>query len=231
MSASWKILNLSFNNLTDLHPRVLKPLSSLIHLQAHSNPWECNCQLLGLRDWLASSAITLNSYCQNPPSMRGRALRYIKWTDITNCITPSTNVSRVWAVKSLHIHHKTTAVMMAWRKVTTHGKHLENTETESVTFWEQIRASPANRFFRENTLGNPLETTAVLPVQVQLTSSVNLNLEKSALPIDAASASGKTSLICTQEVEKLNEAFDILLAFFHLSLCFNHFLDLQSCSI
>ncbi|KAG3266623.1 leucine rich repeat containing 70 [Ictidomys tridecemlineatus] len=218
MGASLKILNLSFNNLTDIHPRVFMPLSSLTHLQANSNPWECNCTLLGLRDWLASSSITLNIYCQNPPSMRGRALCYIKWTDITNCIPSSTNVSRLWAVKPLHVHHKTTALMMAWHKVSTNGKHLENIETESVTFWERIRTSPANRFFQENTFANPLETTAVLPVQIQLTTSVNLNLEQnSALRIDTASVSGKTSLICTQEVEKLNEAFDILLTFFILA--------------
>ncbi|XP_006876250.1 PREDICTED: leucine-rich repeat-containing protein 70 [Chrysochloris asiatica] len=218
MGASLKILNLSFNNLTDLHPKVLKPLSSLIHLQANSNPWECNCQLLGLRDWLVSSAITLNIYCQNPPSLRGRALHYIKWTDFTNCATSSSNVSRTWAEKSLHIHHKTTALMMAWHKVTTNGKHLENAETGSITFGEQIHTSPASRFFQENTFGNPLETTAVLPMQIQLTSSINVNFEEnSPLPSDAAPVSGKTSLICAQEVEKLNEAFDILLAFFILA--------------
>ncbi|XP_076973383.1 leucine-rich repeat-containing protein 70 [Tamandua tetradactyla] len=218
MGGSLKILNLSFNNLTDLHPRVFKPLSSLIHLQANSNPWECNCKLLGLRDWLASSAITVNIYCQDPPSMRGRALHYIKWTDFTNCFTSSTNVPRVWTVKSLHIHHKTTALMMAWRKITTNGKYLESTETESVTFGERIHTSPASRFSQETTFGNTLETTAILPVQVQLTPSVNLNLEKTSfLPVDAASVSGKTSLICTQEVEELNKAFDILLAFFILA--------------
>lgn len=104
--------------------------------------------------------------------------------------------------------------MMAWHKVTTNGKHLEN--IESVTFWEGVRTSPASTFSQENTIANPLETTAVLPVQIQLTS-VNLNLEKnSALPIDAAPVSGKTP-ICMQEVEKLNEAFDILLAFFILA--------------
>lgn len=108
--------------------------------------------------------------------------------------------------------------MMAWHKVSTDGKHLENTETESFTSWEGTRTSPASRFVQENTLGNPLETAAVFPVQIQLTTSVNLNLEKhSALQIDAASMSGKTSPICTQEVEKLNEAFDILLAFFILA--------------
>ncbi|XP_051028563.1 leucine-rich repeat-containing protein 70 [Acomys russatus] len=107
--------------------------------------------------------------------------------------------------------------MMAWHKVTTSGNHLENTVTESITVWEWIRASPASRFFQENTPGNTLETTAVLPVQIQLTT-VNLNSEKnSALPIDASSMSRKTSLNCTQENEKLNEAFDILLAFFILA--------------
>ncbi|KAM6224752.1 leucine-rich repeat-containing protein 70 [Rhynchocyon petersi] len=218
MGATLKILNLSFNNLTDLHPKVLKPLSSLVHLQANSNPWDCNCKLLGLRDWLLSSAITQNIFCQNPPSMRGKALHYVKWADFTNCSLSSSNVSRTWAVKSLHVHHKTTALMMAWHKVTTNGKHLENTETESVTFWEQIQTSPARRFFQDNTFGNPLSTTALLPMQIQLTSSVNLNLEKhSALPSDAAAVSGKASLICTKEVEKLNEAFDILLAFFILA--------------
>ena len=214
MGASLKILNLSFNNLTDLHPRVLKPLSSLIHLQADSNPWDCSCRLLGLRDWLASSAITLNIFCQNPPSMRGRALHYVKWTDFTNCVTSSANVSRTWAITSLHIYHKTTTLMMAWHKITTNGKHLEN--TESVTFGERIRTSPAGRLFQENTFGNPLQTTAMLPVQIQRSSPVNLE-KNSALPIDAASVSGKTSPICTQEVEKLNEAFDILLAFFILA--------------
>lgn len=148
--------------------------------------------------------------------MRGRALHRIKWTDFTNCVTSSTNVSRAWAVQFPQIHHKTTVLMMAWHEVTTDGKHLEN--IESVTFWEQARASLTSRVFQENTFGNPLETTGVLPVQIQLTSSVNLNLEKnSTLPTNATSVSGKTSLICTQEVEKLNEAFDILLAFFILA--------------
>lgn len=146
--------------------------------------------------------------------MCGRALHYIKWTDCTDCDISSTNVTRAWAIKSLHIHHKTTALMMAWHKVTTNGKHLENTETISIG--EQ--SSPSSRFFQENTFANPLEATAVLPVKLQLASSVNLNLEKtSALPVDATSVSGKTSLICTQEVERLNEAFDILLAFFILA--------------
>ncbi|XP_006891566.1 PREDICTED: leucine-rich repeat-containing protein 70 [Elephantulus edwardii] len=213
MGASLKILNLSFNNLTDLHPRVLKPLSSLVRLQANFNPWECNCKLLGLRDWLASSAITLNIFCQNPPSLRGRALHYIKWTDVTNCSVLLTNRSRTLDIKSLYTHQKTTAFMMAWHKVTTNGKHLENTDAENATFGEQIHTSSASRVFQDNTFGNPLETTSLLPVHIQFTSSIN----HSALPSDTVAVSGETSLICTQEVEKLNEAFDILLAFFILA--------------
>lgn len=137
-------------------------------------------------------------------------------TDFINCVTSSSNVSRAWAVKSPCIRHKSTALMMAWREVTTDGAHWDG--AKSLTFWEQIGASPAGRPFQESAFGDPRATSAVLPVQIQLTSSVNLNLEKnSTLPVDVAAVSGKTALICTQEVEKLNEAFDILLAFFILA--------------
>lgn len=107
--------------------------------------------------------------------------------------------------------------MMAWHKVSTSGKPLENTVVENSSVWEPIRDSLASRTFPENTLGNTLETTALVPVHTQFTS-LTLNSEKNTtLPIDASSASGKPSLICTQEAEKVNEAFDFLLAFFILA--------------
>lgn len=84
---------------------------------------------------------------------------------------------------------------------------------ESSRVWEPARASPASRPFQESTLANALETTAVVSAQTQLTSVTLTSEKNTALPIDASSVSGKASLICTQEVEKLNEAFDFLLAF------------------
>ncbi|XP_078010646.1 leucine-rich repeat-containing protein 70 [Phascolarctos cinereus] len=215
VGASLKILNLSFNNLTDLRPRVLKSLSSLIHLQASYNPWDHSCKLLSLRDWLTSLAITLNIYCQNPPSMHGRALHYIKSSEFAD--TSPTNGSPAWAVESLQIHHTTMALMMAWHKLATFGKHFEKSETESVTFRGRVLTSTPSRFFQEHVFENPSETTTELPVQIQL-NPVNLSMENSSvLPTNAGSLTQETALICTQEVEKLNQAFDILLVFFILA--------------
>lgn len=115
------------------------------------------------------------------------------------------------------IHHTTTALMMAWHKVSTSGNPLESPVAESSRVWEPARASPASRPFQESTLANALETTAVVSAQTQLTSVTLTSEKNTALPIDASSVSGKASLICTQEVEKLNEAFDFLLAFFILA--------------
>nr|XP_044994889.1 leucine-rich repeat-containing protein 70 [Jaculus jaculus] len=107
---------------------------------------------------------------------------------------------------------------MAWYKVTTSGNYLENAEAESVAIRDRVRASPASRVLEESAFGNSLENATVLPVQTQLTSSVKLNLEgNGALPADAASVSGETPVMCAQEVQKLNEAFDILLALFILA--------------
>uniref|UniRef100_A0A8D2QFY4 Leucine rich repeat containing 70 n=1 Tax=Zonotrichia albicollis TaxID=44394 RepID=A0A8D2QFY4_ZONAL len=41
MGRSLKVLNLAFNNITELQPEVLKPLVSLTHLQVYANPWNC----------------------------------------------------------------------------------------------------------------------------------------------------------------------------------------------
>ncbi|XP_024070661.1 leucine-rich repeat-containing protein 70 [Terrapene carolina triunguis] len=225
MGSFLKILNLASNNLTDLQPKVLKPLVSLTHLQANNNPWNCSCTLLGLRNWLALSSISVKIHCQNPPSMRGRPLHYVKWTEFTNCAITTTNPETAWSVASVGIHHSTATLVMAWRMVTTYDTlvHLENAGTKRVTFWGRAPTTSASRFlYEEYAAGNPSEATTVLSVLPVQTAAqivpVNLTMEqKSEFPPDAASVSLKTSLICTQQVEKLNQAFDILLAFFILA--------------
>uniref|UniRef100_A0A8C8S4J3 LRRCT domain-containing protein n=1 Tax=Pelusios castaneus TaxID=367368 RepID=A0A8C8S4J3_9SAUR len=102
---SLKILNLASNNLTNLQPTVLKPLVSLIHLQANHNPWNCSCKLFGLRNWLASSSISVKIHCHSPPRMRGRPVHYIKRTEFTNCAITPTNPVIAQGVASAGIHH------------------------------------------------------------------------------------------------------------------------------
>ncbi|XP_074851629.1 leucine-rich repeat-containing protein 70 [Carettochelys insculpta] len=225
MGTSLKVLNLASNNLTNLQPKVLKPLVSLTHLQANNNPWNCTCKLYGLRNWLAASSVSVKIHCQNPLSMRGRLLHYVKWTEFTDCDVSITNPETAWSVATVGIQHSTTTLVVASHTLTTYDTliHLKNTTTKHVTFREGTPTPSASRFlYEEYAAGSPSEATTMLPVLPVETAiqivPVNLTMEqKSVFPSDAASISLKTSLICTQQVEKLNQAFDILLVFFILA--------------
>ncbi|XP_055647486.1 leucine-rich repeat-containing protein 70 [Falco peregrinus] len=228
MGQSLKILSLAFNNITELHPEVVKPLASLTHLQVNYNPWNCSCEMLGLLNWLASSPISVKIHCWNPPSMRGRPLHYIKWTQFANCSDPTASPDTAWSLGSAGVRHSATTLLMAWHKGNRHNtfepfEQFVNAETEYVAFWEGITATAANPLPYEENAAEILSraTTVLSTLAVQMPAQivpVNRTVEeKGLLPTDAAPVSLKTSLFCTQQVEKLNQAFDILLAFFILA--------------
>nr|XP_025962487.1 leucine-rich repeat-containing protein 70 [Dromaius novaehollandiae] len=222
MGHSLKILSLAFNNITELQPEVLKPLVSLTHLQLNYNPWNCSCKMLGLHKWLASSSVSVKIHCQSPLSMRGRPLHYVKWTPFANCSSRTASPEKVWNLGSGDISHSTTTLLMAWHKVERHNmsEQFFNVDARYVNFWEGATATSANPLpYEKSAAENPSQATMVLsllPVQIPAQiSPVNTTVDdKSLSPSDAASVSLKTSLLCTQQVEKLNQAFDILLAFF-----------------
>uniref|UniRef100_A0A8B9QQA7 Uncharacterized protein n=1 Tax=Apteryx owenii TaxID=8824 RepID=A0A8B9QQA7_APTOW len=107
------LVYLTFNNITELQPEVLKPLVSLTHLQLNYNPWNCSCKMLRLHKWLASSSVSVKIHCQSPLSMRGRPLHYIKWTPFANCSSPTASPEKVWNLGSVDIHHSTATLLMA----------------------------------------------------------------------------------------------------------------------
>uniref|UniRef100_A0A7M4FGN5 Leucine rich repeat containing 70 n=1 Tax=Crocodylus porosus TaxID=8502 RepID=A0A7M4FGN5_CROPO len=167
VGSSLKILNLAFNKIADLQPQVLKPLVSLIHLYASYNPWNCSCKLFGLRNWLALSSISVKIHCQNPPSMRGRPLYYVKRTEFTNCASTNANPEAVWNLKPAGMHHSTTTLVMALHKMTRYNthKHLGNSATKHVTLWGRAQATSGSQFFYEEyATGNPSQATTVLSV-------------------------------------------------------------------
>ncbi|NXU93389.1 LRR70 protein, partial [Xiphorhynchus elegans] len=225
MGHSLKILSLAFNNITELEPEVLKPLVSLTHLQVHFNPWNCSCKMLGLLNWLASSLVSVRIHCQNPQSMRGRPLHYIKWTRFSNCTSPTVPPETAWGLGSVGVHHSATTLLMAWHRGNKHNtfEQFVNVETKYASFWEGTTATSASPLpYEGNAVEIPSQATTVLstlPVQIpaQITP-INRSVEEQGLfPTDAAPVSLETSLICAQQVEKLNQAFDILLAFFILA--------------
>ncbi|XP_051498534.1 leucine-rich repeat-containing protein 70 isoform X2 [Apus apus] len=224
MGQSLKVLSLAFNNITELQPEILKPLVSLTHLQVNYNPWNCSCKMLGLLNWLASSHISIKVHCQNPQSMRGRPLHYIKWTQFANCSSPSARPETTWSPGSVGVHQSATPLLVAWHKGHRHNtfEQLVHAETEYVTFWEGATTASANLLpFEEDAGEIPTQAATVLTSPVQIPAEiipVNRTVEEIGLfPTDAAPVSLKTSLLCTQQVEKLTQAFDILLAFFILA--------------
>ncbi|XP_071587675.1 leucine-rich repeat-containing protein 70 isoform X1 [Heliangelus exortis] len=225
MGHSLKILSLAFNNITELQPEVLRPLVSLTYLQVNYNPWNCSCKMLGLLNWLASSPISIKIHCQNPLSMRGRPLHYLKWTQFANCSSPTASPETSWSLGSIGVHHSSTTLLMAWHKGNRDNvfEQFGSEKTEYVSFWGGTTTASSNALpFETNADEIPPQATRVLstlPVQIpaQLTPVNRTVEEKGVFPTDAAPVSLQTSLLCTQQVEKLNQAFDILLAFFILA--------------
>ncbi|XP_021236058.1 leucine-rich repeat-containing protein 70 [Numida meleagris] len=225
MGQSLKILNLAFNNITELQPEVLKPLVSLTHLHVNFNPWNCSCKMLGLLKWLASSPISVKILCQNPISMRGRPLHYIRWTQFANCSSLTASPEAAWNLESADIHHSPTTLLMAWHKGNSRNpfEQFIKANTKYSALWEGTGATFASPFpYGENaagTLSQAPTILSVLPVQIpaQIIPVTRTIEAKSLFPTDAAPVSLQTSILCTQQVEKLNQAFDVLLAFFVLA--------------
>ncbi|NXX24570.1 LRR70 protein, partial [Nicator chloris] len=225
MGQSLKVLSLAFNNITELQPEVLKPLVSLTHLQVHSNPWNCSCKLLALLNWLASSSVSAKIHCQNPQSVRGRPLHYMKRAWFSNCTGPTASLGPAPRPGSVGVHRSATTLLMAWHKGNRHNTlgQFVTAETKYIAFWEGTTATSSTPLPYEAYAGEmPSQAATVLStLTVQIPAEIiptNRNAEEEWLfTTDPAPVSLKTTLICTQQVEKLNQAFDILLAFFILA--------------
>jgi hypothetical protein len=67
-------LKLSANRFTNLKPEVFLPLNKLKSLDLQDNPWNCDCRLLALRDYLSeanlNSTLTL---CAEPEHLKGKS--------------------------------------------------------------------------------------------------------------------------------------------------------------
>ncbi|KAM8961169.1 leucine-rich repeat-containing protein 70 [Pelodytes ibericus] len=210
MGASLKVLNLAFNNLTFLGPKVLQPLVSLTHFQANFNPWDCGCAVLGIRNFLLSSSFTFSIHCQNPSRLRGRPMRNIKLTEFEDCLT--TNAS-----PETKAHELTTGAINSHMKSATYTWWSDASSVSE----EGIFTPTATTFSDLTSHEIPPNTTNLaldnMEIPEELTP-VNLTRDVgSQLPPAIITVSLKPIVICQQQVEKANQSFHILLVFFVLS--------------
>ncbi|XP_044132095.1 leucine-rich repeat-containing protein 70 [Bufo gargarizans] len=211
MGPSLKVLNLAFNNLTSLQPRVLQPLVSLSHLQASYNPWHCGCNLLSLRSFLLSSSSRFSLHCQSPPQLQNRPLGNVKLTEFRNCMDNTTNVSPTLSrvlptsTEMMHGHMKSVTFKPLLSSLSTHRTFFaQSTSTESINI---ARSSPGR-----NTNISLYEKIAFHFPPVNLTSN-----GVSPTPPDIVTVSLKPVVICEPTSEDLHQSFYILLSFFILS--------------
>ncbi|XP_063151678.1 leucine-rich repeat-containing protein 70 [Candoia aspera] len=214
MGSSLKILNLAFNNLTFLQPRVLKPLVSLTHLQANYNPWNCGCRLHSLMNWLASSSVSVKLHCRSPSNLHGKYMNYANLHLFSNCFN-STSPEIFKNHKSAGIHQSFTTLLMAQSKhpTTKTVKEQLNFNANTETSLAKVSSTSAyQNLYEENSSSKIKQHIATQKIPANLTMK-----ENKVLSPEAVSVSFKTSLICAQQVEKLKQAFDILLTFFILA--------------
>ena len=66
-------LKLSGNRLSELHQRSVLALGSVHNVELHANPWECDCRLRPMREWLRRNNIPYpqSPTCHGPPRVAG----------------------------------------------------------------------------------------------------------------------------------------------------------------
>ncbi|KAM4709490.1 leucine-rich repeat-containing protein 70 isoform 1-T2 [Discoglossus pictus] len=209
IGVSLKVLNLAYNNLTVLQPKVLQPLISLSHFQASYNPWDCGCHLLEIRNFLLSSSFTFSINCHDPAHLRGRPLRTVKRTEFESCVTTNALLKiRQYVDLARTVVSDIRIKKCTDKLISEAGSDDLFTSTKSA-----FHASPRSNL-QQTTTNLPL-LSLDLPLRL---APVNLTREAySLLPPDAVSVSLKPYVVCQQKVETLNQAFHILLSFFILS--------------
>ncbi|KAJ8370844.1 hypothetical protein SKAU_G00108720 [Synaphobranchus kaupii] len=89
------VLNLANNRLQRLDRALLESLTNLQALFFHSNPWNCDCQLIGLKLWLETFLFKGGKIdevkCAKPEDLKERDLRRIPYELFHSCLTTNYN--------------------------------------------------------------------------------------------------------------------------------------------
>uniref|UniRef100_A0A3Q2PB68 Nyctalopin n=1 Tax=Fundulus heteroclitus TaxID=8078 RepID=A0A3Q2PB68_FUNHE len=83
-------LHLNSNNLSTLPFSVFQPIYFLGHLYLFRNPWECDCSLDWLKQWMESYKLVRDIPCAAPPSLAGLDLSQVVFPAVNGtCVEPA----------------------------------------------------------------------------------------------------------------------------------------------
>ncbi|KAM9851211.1 nyctalopin [Aulostomus maculatus] len=82
-------LHLNSNNLTTLPFPVFQPIYFLGRLYLFRNPWECDCSLEWLKEWMESYKLVRDIPCASPSSVAGLDLSMVVFAKVNGtCVDP-----------------------------------------------------------------------------------------------------------------------------------------------
>ncbi|XP_067085405.1 LOW QUALITY PROTEIN: nyctalopin [Osmerus mordax] len=83
-------LHLNSNNLTSLPFPVFQPVYFIGRLYLFRNPWECDCSLEWLKDWMESYKLVRDIPCASPSSVMGLDLSEVVFSKVNgSCVDPA----------------------------------------------------------------------------------------------------------------------------------------------
>ncbi|XP_068589019.1 leucine-rich repeat and transmembrane domain-containing protein 1 [Cebidichthys violaceus] len=111
-------LGLAHNRLTRLDRSLLEALTRLDSLTLRSNPWRCDCQLIGLKLWLETylfkGGVVDEVLCSQPEEMKDKDLQKVPYQLFHTCMTTS------YHYLFANIHHLENERLLRGH---THGNH------------------------------------------------------------------------------------------------------------
>ncbi|XP_045897273.1 nyctalopin, partial [Micropterus dolomieu] len=82
-------LHLNSNNLTTLPFPVFQPIYFLARLYLFRNPWECDCSLEWLKEWMENYKLVRDIPCASPSSVAGLDLSMVEFAKMNGtCVDP-----------------------------------------------------------------------------------------------------------------------------------------------
>lgn len=83
-------LHLNSNNLTNLPFPVFQPIYFLGRLYLFKNPWECDCSLVWLKEWMENYKLVRDIPCASPSSVAGLDLSEVVFAKVNGtCVDPA----------------------------------------------------------------------------------------------------------------------------------------------